>query len=111
MADLNMIKRFSINDSFLGRYQKLVRESVIPYQERALNDMIDGAEKSHCIENFRMAAEVLEKGSCEGEFYGMVFQDSDLAKWLEGAAYSLALHPDSELERRCDEVIELIGRA
>ena len=111
MADLNMINRFSINDSFLGRYQKLVRESVIPYQERALNDMIDGAEKSHCIENFRMAAEVLEKGSCEGEFYGMVFQDSDLAKWLEGAAYSLALHPDSELERRCDEVIELIGRA
>jgi DUF1680 family protein len=41
----------------------------------------------------------------------MVFQDSDVAKWLEGAAYSMALHPDSVLEKRCDEIIEIIGSA
>jgi hypothetical protein len=111
MADLKMIKRFKINDNFFGRYEDLVREVVIPYQEKALNDMIEGAEKSHCIENFRMAAEKLRTGKCDGAFYGMVFQDSDVAKWLEGAAYSMALHPDSALEKRCDEIIEIIGSA
>lgn len=111
MSDLNLIKKFTIEDNFWGRYERLIKDNVLPYQERALNDMIEGAEPSHCIENFRMAAQKLETGHCDGEFYGMVFQDSDIAKWLEGAAYSLLMYPDVELERRCDEVIELIGRA
>ena len=111
MSDLKLIKNFDVTDGFWGRYRKLVREVVLPYQEDALNDRIEDAEKSHCIENFRMAAEKLRTGKCDGEFYGMVFQDSDVAKWLEGAAYSLAQQPDAELERRCDEIIELIGQA
>ena len=37
-----------------------------------------------------------------------VFWDSDVAKWMEGAAYILAQHPDAELERRLDELIEKI---
>ena len=111
MSDLKLIKKFEVTDGFWGRYRKLVREVVLPYQEDALNDRIEDAEKSHCIENFRMAAEKLRTGKCDGEFYGMVFQDSDVAKWLEGAAYSLAQQPDAELERRCDEIIELIGQA
>ena len=32
-------------------------------------------------------------------FYGMVFQDSDAAKWLEAVAYSLAVFPDEETEK------------
>ena len=40
--------------------------------------------------------------------YGMVFQDSDVAKWLEAVAYSLVLRPDAELERQADELIALI---
>ena len=111
MGDLKLVKRFDVTDGFFGRYRKLVKDVVLPYQENALNDRIEGAEKSHCIENFRMAAEKLRTGSCDGEFYGMVFQDSDVAKWLEGAAYSLAQNPDPELEKRCDEIIELIGSA
>ena len=111
MGDLKLVKDFQVGDGFFGRYEKLVKDVVLPYQERALNDQIEGAEKSHCIENFRMAAQKLENGSCDGEFYGMVFQDSDVAKWLEGAAYSLAQNPDEALESRCDEIIELIGRA
>ena len=111
MADLKLVNKFKVTDGFWGRYEKLIREVVLPYQENALNDRIEGAEKSHCIENFRMAAQKLRTGKCGGEFYGMVFQDSDVAKWLEGAAYSLARHPDAELERRCDEIIELIGEA
>lgn len=111
MGDLKLVRDFQVGDGFFGRYEKLVKDVVLPYQERALNDQIEGAEKSHCIENFRMAAQKIESGSCDGEFYGMVFQDSDVAKWLEGAAYSLAQNPDEALEKRCDEIIELIGRA
>lgn len=111
MGDLKLVKKFEVTDGFWGRYEKLVKDVVLPYQENALNDRIEGAEKSHCIENFRMAAEKLRTGKCDGEFYGMVFQDSDVAKWLEGAAYSLAQYPDPELERRCDEIIELLGSA
>ena len=73
-ADLHNLK---INDPFLGQYQRLVRDVVIPYQWDALNDRVAEAEPSHAITNFCIAA-----GLEEGEFYGMVFQDSDVAKWL-----------------------------
>ncbi|MDO4620128.1 MAG: glycoside hydrolase family 127 protein [Lachnospiraceae bacterium] len=95
-----------IEDDFWSRIQTLVREIVIPYQEKILNDEIPGVEKSHALANFRIAA-----GLEEGEFYGMVFQDSDVAKWLEGVAYSLAVHPDAALEERADRVIEIIEKA
>ena len=67
-----------VNDPFFAQYQQLVRDVVIPYQWDALNDRIDDTEPSHAIENFRIAA-----GLQDGEFYGMVFQDSDVAKWLD----------------------------
>ena len=35
-----------------------------------------------------------------------IFWDSDIAKWLEAAAYSLATHPDPKLERQADAVID-----
>lgn len=47
----------------------------------------------------------------EGEFYGMVFQDSDVAKWLEGVAYSLIVSPDADLEKRADAIIDIIAAA
>lgn len=106
----NLLKAFRLTDNFFGKYEKLVVEHVIPYQEKALRDEIPDAEKSHAIDNFRLAAKVLREGKCDEEFYGIVFQDSDLAKWLEAAAYSLVNHPDKELEERVDELIELIGR-
>jgi len=40
-----------------------------------------------------------------------IFWDSDVAKWIEAAAYSLATHPDRELEQRVDDVIDLIAQA
>lgn len=100
------LKEFTISDKFWGRYQELVRQVVIPYQYDILEDKIPGVEKSHAVENFRIAA-----GDIEGEFYGMVFQDSDLAKWIEAAAYSLAVHTDSALEKTVDDLIDIMGRA
>jgi len=37
-----------------------------------------------------------------------IFWDSDVAKWLEAACYSLATHPDAWLSQRVDEVVALI---
>lgn len=109
MKNLNVpnIKSIKIeHDGFFGHLSELVRENVIPYQWETLNDRTEGADKSHCIENFKIAA-----GEAEGSFYGFVFQDSDLAKWLEAVAYSLMTNPDPELEATADEAIALIGRA
>ena len=53
---------------------------------------------------------LLAAGEKQGEFYGAVFQDSDVAKWLEAVAYTLAEKPDKELKKLADSVIELIGR-
>lgn len=39
------------------------------------------------------------------------FWDSDAAKWIEAAAYSLTTHPDPQLEQQVDEVIDLIEAA
>ncbi|CAM4121901.1 glycoside hydrolase family 127 protein [Lederbergia lenta] len=100
------LKKVVINDSFWSKRQKLIKETVIPYQWAALNDAIPGAEPSHTIENFRIAA-----GESNEEYYGMVFQDSDLAKWLETVGHSLAIERDDELERIADKAIDLIGRA
>ncbi|KUS89605.1 hypothetical protein AWF91_02630 [Escherichia coli] len=100
------LHKLTVSDPFLGQYQQLVRDVVIPYQWDALNDRIPEAEPSHAIENFRIAA-----GLQDGEFYGMVFQDSDVAKWLEAVAWSLCQKPDAELEKTADEVIELVASA
>ena len=107
----NLIRQFTVSDPFWKRYEDLLTQVVIPYQEAALRDQIPDAEKSHSIENFKMAADVMKNGAEPGEYYGMVFQDSDLAKWIEAAAYSLVQHPDKDLERRLDEVIETIRDA
>lgn len=100
------LKNVQVQDGFWKPMQELIIETVIPYQEKILNDEIPGVEKSHALANFRIAA-----GMEKGEFYGMVFQDSDVAKWLEAVAYSLVVHPDAELEKRADEVIETIEKA
>lgn len=40
-----------------------------------------------------------------------IFWDSDAAKWIEAVGYSLATHPDQELEELADAVIDMIADA
>jgi DUF1680 family protein len=40
-----------------------------------------------------------------------IFWDSDIAKWIEAAAYSLATHPDAHLSALVDDAVELIAAA
>ncbi len=39
-----------------------------------------------------------------------IFWDSDVAKWIESAAYSIALNPDEELEKKIDAIVDDIGK-
>lgn len=100
-----------ISGGFINRWQRLIKDTVIPYQYEVLCDRAEGAEKSHVIANFINAGKALRGEDTGDGFYGMVFQDSDAAKWLEAAAFSLISYPDSELERTVDEVIDLIAQA
>ena len=45
-----------LKDGMLAKIQKNVGAKMLPFQWRALNDEIPDIEKSHCIENFRIAA-------------------------------------------------------
>ncbi len=40
-----------------------------------------------------------------------VFWDSDVAKWMEAASYSLMTHPDPKLEAHLDEIIAMMSAA
>ena len=96
---------------FIEKYQNIVHDTVIPYQYSILWDKAEGAEKSHVAQNFINAAKALRGEDTGDGFYGMVFQDSDAYKWLEAAAYAIALRPDESLERSADELIDLISEA
>lgn len=100
------LKSIHIDDSYWNKYIRLVPEVMIPYQWEILNGRVNGAAPSYCLQNFKIAA-----GEMQGERKGVVFQDSDVAKWLEAVAYSLESNPDPELESTADGVIDLIGRA
>ena len=96
---------------FWGEYARRVRDHVIPYQWEALNDRIPGAIPSHCIANMQAAADFNRTGVKSDEFQGMVFQDSDLAKWIEAAAYRLASFPDPDFEKTVIDTADLVVAA
>lgn len=95
-----------IEDSFWTPYTQLVTKQILPYQYQVLQDALPDVPESHCIENFRIAA-----GEAEGQFRGWVFQDTDLAKWLEAVAFSLNYEKNPQLEATADELIRLVGKA
>lgn len=100
------LSKIHIDDSYWNRYIQLIPSTVLPYQWDILNDSVPDAPPSFCLQNFKIAA-----GEATGKRQGTAFLDSDVAKWLEAVAYSLASHPDTKLEATADDVIALIGRA
>lgn len=58
------------------------------------------------IKNFAIAA-----GLAEGKFEGFVYDDSDVYKMIEGAAYSLMNNPNPVLEKKMDSLITIISKA
>lgn len=75
------------------------RASTIPYDFKK-------SEETGRIANFARAG-----GLEQGPFVGIPFNDSDVFKIVEGAAYSLAIHPDAELDRYLDALIAKFAAA
>jgi DUF1680 family protein len=63
-------------------------------------------EQTGRIDNFAIAG-----GLMEGKFKGERYNDTDVYKTIEGASYSLSLHPDPALEVYLDSVIAKIAAA
>jgi DUF1680 family protein len=87
------------DDNFWSPRVKTNREISIPHNYQ-------WCESTGRISNFAKAAKLVD-----GEFKGIYFNDSDVYKVLEGTAYSLADHPDPELEKQADDVIAKIAAA
>ena len=75
------------------------RVVTIPYDFRK-------CEETGRIDNFAKAA-----GLMAGPHEGIFFNDSDVFKVVEGAAYSLSLHSDPELDAYLDDLIVKIAGA
>jgi len=63
-------------------------------------------EETGRISNFARAG-----GLEQGKFEGIPFNDSDVVKVVEGASYTLAMHPDPGLDKYLDDLIAKIAAA
>ena len=68
------------------------------------------AQYTHCKNTGRIDAFRLNWTSGEPN-PPHVFWDSDVAKWVEAASYSISAHPDARLEKKLNSVIDLICSA
>nr|WP_294941835.1 glycoside hydrolase family 127 protein [uncultured Mucilaginibacter sp.] len=66
----------------------------------------DRCKSTGRIKNFEMAADG------KGKFCTTYpFDDTDIYKTIEGASYSLAVHPDKQLDAYLDSLIAVVGKA
>ncbi|MEU0483020.1 beta-L-arabinofuranosidase domain-containing protein [Streptosporangium sp. NPDC006013] len=89
----------TITGGLFGRWQRINREASMALGLRQM-------EEAGSLPNLRLAA-----GEGEGEFVGYRFQDSDLYKQLEAAAWEHAREPAPELARFIAESAEVLVRA
>jgi DUF1680 family protein len=88
-----------LDDAFWAPRIKVNREVTIPTQ-------LDLLEETGRLANFRKGA-----GKEAGTFEGFYFNDTDVYKWLEAAAWSLATNPDPVLDGQVDAVIQEVASA
>ncbi len=91
--------KVKVTDGFWLSRMETNRRVTIPFA-------FEKCEKTGRIDNFAKAA-----GMMEGSFVGRRYNDSDVFKVMEGAAYSLSNHPDPTLEKYMDRLIEKIAGA
>jgi len=93
------IKDVHLEDDFWAPKLKIIREITIPSQYKLLED-------TGRIFNFRRAS-----GKEKGRYQGLFFNDSDVYKWLEAAAFSYAYNPDQSLLHKTRKLIDEIAAA
>lgn len=92
------LQQVEINDAFWSPKLQVNREVTIP------------AVYQRCLETGRIDAWKLTWRPGQPQ-EPHVFWDSDVAKWIEAAAHSLATQPAAKLETLLDELIDTISRA
>jgi DUF1680 family protein len=90
----------SFTDSFWARRLEVTRTVTIPFAFKQ-------SEDTGRIKNFEIAGRMAEGAFCSR----YAFDDSDVYKVIEGASYSLALHPDPVLAAYLDVLVAKIARA
>jgi DUF1680 family protein len=91
--------RVHVQDAFWGPRLETNRLVTIPYA-------FAKCEETDRISNFEKAA-----GLQEGGFEGTHFNDSDVYKIMEGAAYSLQVNPSRMMRLYLDQLIRVMGAA
>lgn len=79
---------------------------LVALQEVTLPTQYDLMEETGRLDNFRRVA-----GKRKGEFRGLYFNDSDVYKWAEAAAWSLAFRPNERVAELLNRVIAEIAAA
>jgi len=88
-----------VEDSFWSPRMETNRVTTVWYD-------FQKCEETGRIDNFAKAGKLMP-----GDFRGTPFDDSDVFKVIEGAAYTLALHPDPKLDKYLDDLIAKIAAA
>jgi DUF1680 family protein len=91
--------RVKVDDAFWMPRLETSRKVTIPYT-------FEKCEETGRISNFEKAA-----GRKQGDFEGTYFNDSDVYKIMEGAAYSLQVHPDPRLRAYLENLIRIVAEA
>jgi len=91
--------KVQITDTFWAPKMKTNRIVTIPFAMKK-------NEETGRVDNFRKAA-----GLMKGAYQGKRYNDTDVYKVIEGASYSLLLHPNPTLKKELDDLIKLIGAA
>ncbi len=88
-----------LTDEFFARRMEVNRQVTIPY-------LFQMNEETGRVDNFRIAA-----GLKTGKHTGKRYNDSDVYKAIEAAAYTLKTNPDPKLKKQIDDLVEIIARA
>ena len=95
-------EQVSLEDDFWLPRLKTQKETLVPFS----------LEKTEtAVENLRLVGQYLKTGKEEKMHPLARYVASDLFKVMEGAAYLLTLEDDPELEKRMDEIIDIIADA
>lgn len=91
-------------DSFWAPRIEINRTVTIPFA-------FEQCEKTGRVDNLVRAAAVLRGEPVDRKLPGYPFDDTDIYKVIEGAAYTLSVHPDPQLEAYIDSLVEKIAAA
>jgi len=89
----------NVSDDFWTPRLETSRKVTIPY-------CFEKCEETDRISNFEKAARLKE-----GKHEGIYFNDSDVYKIMEGAAYSLQINPEPKMRRYLDNLIKVMAAA